>query len=198
MNQTFVNDTVFLLADKIMKANYPYENAPFPVMGNDQMSRFFVSPLMELIIRHVFFLFMSRWIQNQANFYSNISQISYYMTPAWIENRYLFQTLSQYSTTFRHDLLYVDHTQVNNGDKWGLMIVNAINDSFSGTKDRLYPYVTDSVWIDWKVKNAGPDYIGNKKITVTTTAPGIMRYHKWVEDKAKSEYTHAVLRTVPF
>lgn len=199
MNFTYTNQTMLNLAERILLANYPDEDVTFPVLGNDQMSRFFVSPIMELIIRHVFFLFATAYVQNQATFYSNISMINYYMTPEWIEQRFLYRAWNKYSTRYLNDILFVEYNQVQVGQQWGIMIVNNY-DSFNhtGNKETLYPYVTNALWIDWKVKSIGPDYYSNKKIPFPARAPGITRFRKWIEERVKEEYLRAVMATLPF
>ena len=223
MNQTFVNQTFLNLADRILFSYYPNENITLPILGNDQLSRFFVSPIMELIIRHVFFLFATGYIQNQAAFYSNISMISYYMTPTWIENRMLYRLWNKYSKTYFDSILYVSSKQVNYGDKWGIMIIKDYDYvNHSGTEETIYPYVKDALWLDWKVKN-GKDDANSSCNTMTISicdqsssklvcfddntrngkilvprAPGITHFHEWLNEKVKEEYTRVVMATLPF
>jgi hypothetical protein len=194
INPNFLNSTVLVLAEQILRANYPTSNVSVPVLGNDQLSRFFLSPVMELVIRHVFFLFVTSYIQNQASLYANISQISYYMTPLWIENRLLFKAWNVYGTTYIHDLLYVDSSQVKVGDKWGMMIVKNYNtDAYSGQKTNLYPYVTDPIWIDWKIKNSQ-----DNQPMVTPSSTAIANINSWLHDTIKEEYVRAVMISIPF
>lgn len=215
MNMTYTNQTFFNYADQILYANYPSTNSTFPVLGNDQMSRFFVSPIMELIIRHVFFLFATAYVKNQALFYSNISVISYYMIPEWIENRFLYRSWNRYNTHYFNDILFVNYTEVKNGEKWGTLIINNYDTyNFHGDKDRIFPYVTNATWIDWKIRNAGPEYLNDndsdsseirdngyrnrKKASLVPSSTGIKRYHEWLEDKVKEEYLRAVMATIAF
>jgi hypothetical protein len=214
---TYTNQTFFNLADQILYANYPGENITFPVLGNDIMSRFFVSPIMELIVRHVFFLFATAYVKNQASFYSNVSVISYYMIPEWIENRFLYRSWNRYNTHYFNDILFVNYTEVKDGEKWGTLIIdNYDTKNFHGEKDKIFPYVTNATWIDWKIRNAGPEYLDhndsdssqikennensydNKKPTLVPRSTGLTRYHKWIEDIVKEEYRRAVMATIAF
>lgn len=212
-NITYTNQTLFNYADQILYANYPGENITFPVLGNDIMSRFFVSPIMELIVRHVFFLFAGAYVKNQASFYSNVSVISYYMIPEWIENRFLYRSWNRYNAHYFNDILFVNYTEVKNGEKWGTLIIdNYDSKNFHGEKDKIFPYVTNATWIDWKIRNAGPNYLddtdssqirensksNSKKATLRPRSTGIKRYHQWLESRVKEEYLRAVMATIPF
>jgi hypothetical protein len=101
---------------------------------------------------------------------------------------------------------------VKNGEKWGTLIIdNYDTKNFHGEKKNIFPYVTNATWIDWKIRNAGPEYLPNtdssgfsenssdKKMAILhPKSSGIKRYHKWIEERVKDEYLRAVMATIAF
>jgi hypothetical protein len=194
LNQTFINQ-----ADQILTTYYPGCGSSGMIPNNsDPIAHYFVSPIIELMFRHVMFFYLAHYFQNQANFFQTYApEMSYYMTEEWMLNRFMFTHMNPYGLARLNDIYYLDPNYVEVGEKYGVFIVTQVyKDAYNGVSGpRFLPLIKNKTWIDYRHKCRN-DNSTIRFIDLMPSRKGYDIYHQWLNQTVIQLYNRAVDATV--
>jgi len=126
-------------------------------------------------------------------FHKYAPEYNYYMTPERLLNRYLFKNLNVYSTSHYHHLLFVNEDQVEIGDRWGMMMINQLNQSCNSKE--LHECVIKPYWLDIKIKrNIELNRVKPPRPSKST----FQLFHIWLNKTSVDLYHGAVMNSIAF